>query len=442
METNVDLQSDRRKQFRPRTIKWCWIAAITVVATIGTMLVTGWRIGSPELLVVTATTLFFSWLIVGILQSRGKFRILSMLVVCAIVAILSSTLIPRMRVARAHKKLVSKVMEAGGVVLIAGHRNTESNGWVLSGQGIILPKIFAPLTNYLEGGVVEGLTIPVDLIDDEMANNIRFSKTPQLFFVFKGVKRNYKAIEKLIRASTRDDYLIVQCSRLQPDDAKFLSTLGLRILITYTADAQQLNPVKLDYRELQQVAIMAKPTHISLASGVVISEEGWEDSNIKFKSDFGISLNGQQCNAAFINALNSSEHSLTLSLAFCQLSDEGWTSLSELDRLHSLALNNCGPTEIQLLELRRCKTLRILSIIEPKISDSSLQELSKVGSLVGLYLPFVRQRETLRCFLENNPKLSSVSFPCGVLEGTSDTSILTILRAKLETQLRSKALVH
>jgi len=439
MDTKVALQTDRRKQFRPRTIKWCWISSITVVGTLGAMLVTGWRIGSPELLVVTVATLCISWLIVGIVQSRGKFRILSMLVVCAIVAILSSMVIPRMRIAAAHRRLVSKVTDAGGSVMTTGRRNSELNGWVVSNQGLILPKIFSPVINYLEGGVVERLTIPVDLIDDELVKETRFSKRPYFCLIFRGTHRDYKAIEALIRAASRDTHLFIDFSNLAPDDTAFLTSLRMRLLFTFRVDPHALHTKEIGFKEMQ-AALNAEPAEITIPSGITIASNGWDQSKLRFQSETGIGLIGQKCNAAFLNALNSDERMLDLRLISCQLNNEEWNSLSNLNCLKRLTLTNCSPTENQLLQLMRIKTLKSLSITEPSIGDSCLQELSKIGTLTGVYLPYIRQQDTLCHFLQNNHSLRNFTFPQGVLEGTNDPRLLEIQRSKLETQLQSKGI--
>ncbi len=430
METNV---GQDRNRFNRRTIKWLYIAFVTASIAIITMLATGWTIESAELFVVTSVSLIITWLVVTIWQSRGRFRIVSMLVLCTVVALLVSTLLPRMRTAAAHRRLMTEVTRAGGFVSIVGGRSREMSGWVMSSSGIVLPKLFSPVLNYLEGGAVDQLHVPAYLIDRTLFDNSKFSKRPRLTLVLEGKYRDYEAIRKLIaKAST--EILEVECSRLSNDDAQFLAKLQVPFFLTYKPDAKQINGNLITVDQMR-LAISAGPEYISFETGVVIDDTGWEIADLQRDSELSIIFHGQNGIGKLLASLQSNDYPTKFSLNSCQLDDADWTSISNLDHVTGLGLRGCSPTENQLSRLLRMTTLEYLQLTEPNISDACLRQLSKLGRLKQVNIPFVQEQETLRCFLVNNPRLESISCPRGIFEGNGDMTIVYKLRRDLEILL-------
>ncbi len=396
-----------KSRFNARTIKWCWVIGLTAIITITTMLVTGRQIGSPELFVVTAGTLVLSWLIVGIIKSRGKFRIISILVLCTIVALLSSYLSPRMRTAAAHRRLFAEVIAAGGSCHITQKQFSVSQGWAMTRKGRCFPSVLIPLVLYLDGGEVDRLTVPVDIITKDFAKHVRFSNHPGVKFQMRGTTRDVEAVAAFAERLRKDHRvgIEVECFHLIPEDTILLSR---RMRAVWIAMAGNLTPDQL------QIAISAKPRVIIWQSGAVINESEWKNARLHFQSEISFSLRGVKCPESFLDAITSHEYPLHIELLGCQLSDLAWTKLFQID-LAGLSVNGSSPTEDQLLRMLQLKNLKYLTIIEPFIGDKCLQELSKVATLEQLFID-VNEKETLRCFLRNNPKLLLVNFPTALLE--------------------------
>jgi len=420
MDAEAPPQTDHRR-FRPRTIKWCWIAAITAVATLGTMLATGWRIGSPELLVVTATTIFIAWLVVGIWMSRGKFRILSMLLVCAIVAILSSTLIPRMRTATAHRRLLADVTAAGGKVAISKQKNVELDGWTKMHQGFMVPKMFSPYLKYIEGGVVSSLVIPADLVTSDRLRNVNFEKNVSVKVIFQGTKRDYKALASLLDR-TKPSIRKVICKRITVEDGELLAASTYGTSAVFEGD---LKPEDL------QNLLISTPIEIFVDGKCKLSELNWTGKTVHIYNSVSLHLQNLDCPATFFQSLRTdSQCPIDLRIQNCILDPDAWEAVSDLE-MSSLKLEASHPKVDQMVTNLKNKNLTDLKLIEPETDDFNLREFSKIGTLLAFEFPYPMQRETLKWFVLNNPRLDDILCAQSVVDGTQNRSVLRLRRAQL-----------
>jgi hypothetical protein len=117
---------------------------------------------------------------------------------------------------------------------------------------------------------------------------------------------------------------------------------------------------------------------------------------------------GGNYEATLFDALVGRRSPLQLAIVDAKLSDSAWESISKLQCLTGLNLYGCNPTEFQLAAMKGLRNLTSLRLDEPKISETCVQELSKIGTLEDVSISGSLRAETIRCLVNNNPKLKSL----------------------------------
>ncbi len=396
---------------------------------------TGWRIGSPELLVVTATTLFFSWVIVGIVQSRGKFRIVSMLVLCTVVAILSSTLVPKMRTAAAHKRLMSELITAGGTVRISGRfPSSESDGWLMARDGYAIPKLLEPLYEFVEGGEVRELEIPMDIVRDDLFHGVRFAEECHVTLIMRGKLRNRDGLARLVQI-TKPDYIYVRGEKLESKDCQILTSFQRPLCIHFQSEFHTGQRITLTLQSLQR-AILISP-NIIIDGTMEIVNAGSKDFKIQSNGPIHIGLrNSGRYDATLFDALAGCNFPISVSMEGPSLADDAWQTLSTLKSIDHLALYQCNPSESQFLNLTKLPNLKHLRLYEPKISEACLQEFASIGTLEEVHLRNVSKIETIQCFIRDNPRLQRLGGLRSAFKGTrfhgTDSFTITDVKKALQ----------
>ncbi len=392
------------------------------------MLFIGWRIGSPELLVVTATTLFFSWLIVGILQSRGKFRILSMLVVCALVAILTSTFVPRMRVAAAHRKLAAAVTKAGGTIQISTEIGDEHNGWYLTSDRIPLPKILKPVYSIIANGEVTHLEIPIDAVNEEILQNVKFSKDFYPSLALSNGERDYRALSLLI---SKSPLIALRTEHLPSQAASFFSTIRKPLYFRFLGLGGN---VDVDPDDVQR-ALTLKARNLMIGPGVNLVGPSWTKSHFEVVEAQDIFVLNSTIDAGFLRAFADSAFPISIRMHTASLTDAAWIELSELSCIEKLDLESCNPTVAQLRSLGSNKSIKHLAIGEYGLSDENYQELANLYTLESIQIFSNLQPTTLKMLLDNNPSLRTVSTRFEMHKGQNDWQPITVSRNELEKMI-------
>jgi hypothetical protein len=393
-----------RIAFSRRTIKWLYITSITAASSIVTMLVTGWSIESAELFVVSLGTLFVVWLSVTIWQSRGRFRIVSMLILCTVVAFFLATILPKTQSVRAHKRLTTEVLGAGGTVRIVGKsRRANSEGWAVTREGYAFPKMLAPLYELIDGGEVGELEIPIDLVRDDMLRDVRFSEYCSVVFLMRGDARDVRAIDNLVR-NAKQQYVSVRTENLRQRDAEVLKNAKKPVIIHFVPEYQQGQPPVLRLSDIQRAASVSLMVIIHGSFEL----EKIESPKITLESPGPLTISlesGGSYDSTLFDALAGRKSPLKLSMYQSTLTPGAWASLANLQCIEDLRLIECGPTESQLKQLAGLRNLTDLSLCDSKTSETSIQELFKIGTLQSAQITKLTQVETVRCLINNNPNL-------------------------------------
>ncbi len=399
---NLHEQADRECKtgqpttFSSRTIKWFWIIAITVVAMIGAMdFLSGWLLGSSGLLVASTTGLIFLWFVLRIIRSRGKFRLMSLFAVCTIVAILSSTLIPRMRTASVHRRLMTAALKGGGSMQLSTQQQ----------RGLPMSRSLRSFLSYFEYSEISDLHLPSDMITDELAKNISLSNEPGFGLILNGEYRDYQAIDRLINKAN-PKVLRVECKNILATDAQFLAGQPRAVEFLFSPFwTPNLSPIAL------QRAIDARPSNITIVGPINLDRLLWNNTTLNIDHELKLRIYNPIRNEEFFKALGGNSVPLTLFLNSFSLSDLEWSMLSKLN-LCELHLDLCfpQPSEEQFLRLLRMKNLRSLDVSQTNIDDHCWQEFSKIGTLEHVRIDSDLSLETIHQFLQNNPHLADINY--------------------------------
>ncbi len=190
-ETHTEVVPRSKAMLRPKIRNTAWIVAIGVSVGLFACLGLGLSIGSPEVLLITFSSMLVIWLSLKAFFSRGKFRFASILVLTAVIASLASFFIPPMKAKLAQRRMIARVLENGGDVQVfafsANYFRDRHLGWTQTRSGWMCPSILAYFYDrYLMPDPIGNVTLPSRVLDQETLDALNMEHDPEIRVLLNG----------------------------------------------------------------------------------------------------------------------------------------------------------------------------------------------------------------------------------------------------------------
>jgi hypothetical protein len=245
---------------------WQWLVVVLLGATgwVAALLLLRTRIGSGEQLSVVLSVMLLAWLFIRILRSRGTFRFLSLLIATAVVAWISSIVIPPLRQRVQQQNAIARILSKGGEVQtwpLGTYRRMENHlGWSRAPSGWMIPApVMYAYLKWLSPQPIGNVAIPSSSFDDATLQMFTGQDVPTIDIVLDG------AVD---HATSLNAFLAEYPPRVLDEPTYFYSTLNFRVRELGEKDIRFLNTLRtstlvlkidLESARLDRLANVAKP---------------------------------------------------------------------------------------------------------------------------------------------------------------------------------------
>ncbi len=391
-----------------RKLKWLLVAFTAFVSTLGAMVVSKRSLGDPNLATVTIISGSIAWIVIGIYQASGKFRIGSLLLLCTLVALIISWSIPILRQSAANRRLMAKANAEGGKARVLNYRLDKQQGWMKLSSQVAIPEIFEPVAKIFFPSQLHCELLPVDQIDLEIAQHARLADHHSATLLFRGQPYDELAVRRLVRKFCNEGdgnrLLTFELWSLSQQDFSFMESL-----------ATSLQPLILD---LNVSAFPVHPSHDELESyfqtkanclvvtGASLDDDHWSEEAGETIASRNLIFQNCNIGPSFVRFLRQSKKPMLLSFRYCTVSAEALDELAKAD-IEGLSVINCGRVDSLLVHLQYQTNLHQLHLFGT-FDAAALSELANVQSLRSFRIEPQPASDVIRKFIKNNPKLENI----------------------------------
>ena len=374
--------SDETAQQRKFTLgTWPLSAAIAILVSIATSLVMQWRIGSPQLLVITIASLLLAALFIGVYRSRGRFRLHALLVLMTLVGVGSATIGRRIIFVEKHRALARLIAERNGHVIVWGASSQEFEGWRIIEGGYAIPSWLHPLYDYFANTRVGEITIPADLLT--MANLELLPLDGNLWnseIILDGIVRDHGALQKFNSYQNPASAITVRAKHITDDDLKYLSVLRGK-----PHELILESPSLEDIRRLQQFRI-ENPWMNDWEVDAAENLPGFA-TVVEWDAIYGgLEINDSVLSRETIASIDVFWKVRNLEIRSSTLEQGVFDELANMTRIPCVRIEGCVVTDADLLALSRSKEIAHLSFVGTQITDKGLESLGTMKQLVHIEL--------------------------------------------------------
>ena len=359
---------------------WPLSAAIAILVSIAASLSMHWRIGSPQLLVITIASLLLAALFIGVYRSRGRFRLHALLVLMTLVGVGAATIGRQIIFVEKHRALARLIVERNGQVIVWGASSQEFEGWRMIEGGYAIPSWLHPLYDYFANTRVGQITIPADLLT--MANLELLPLDDDLWhseITLDGIVRDHNALQKFNSYQNPASAITVRAKHITDDDLKYLSVLRGK-----PHELILESPSLEDIRRLQQFKI----ENPWMNDWEVDASDPPGFSTVVEVDEIhsGLMINHSVLSRETIASIDVFSEVQVLEIQNSTLEQGAFDELANLTRIPCVRFEGCIVTDADLLALSRSKKIAHLSFVGTQITDKGLESLGMMKQLVHIEL--------------------------------------------------------